>query len=95
MGPPTPTGTPLGLPGGGGAGGAGGDDAAADLLPATGLLTSSEDYYPTVAINALMRVLRDPSLSSQHAAVVGALMHIFRALGSASMPYLPKVRNPL
>lgn len=29
-------------------------------------MTSSEDYYPTVAINALMRVLRDSGLASQH-----------------------------
>ncbi len=62
-----------------------------DLLPAAGLVTSSEDYYPTVAINALMRVLRDPSLSSQHQNVIAALMTIFRSLGVGSVPYLPKV----
>jgi hypothetical protein len=40
-------GTPGGGGGGGGAGGGGGDgDMGADLLPASGLLTSSEDYYP-------------------------------------------------
>lgn len=55
---------------GGGAAGdggtrAGGDDTL-DLLPASGLVSSSEEYYPTVAINALMRVLRDASLNSQH-----------------------------
>lgn len=44
----------------------GGDDFGSDLLPAAGLVTSSEDYYPTVAINALMRVLRDSALASQH-----------------------------
>jgi len=43
--------------------------AAGNLLPAEGLVTSSEDYYPTVAINALMRVLRDPGMASQHQAV--------------------------
>jgi len=43
-----------------------GDEFAGDLLPATGLVTSSEEYYPTVAINALMRTLRDPSMSSHH-----------------------------
>lgn len=76
-------------------GAAGGEDAAADLLPAAGLVTSSEDYYPTVAINALMRVLRDPALASQHQAVISALMAIFRALGAASVPYLPKVKECL
>lgn len=56
-----------------------------NLLPAEGLVTSSEDYYPTVAINALMRVLRDPTMASQHQAVgaaVGSVI-IFSLLGIA------------
>lgn len=73
-----------------GAGG-GADDFAADLLPSAGLMTASDEYYPTVAINALMRVLRDPSMSSQHQGVVNSLMAIFRALGLGSVTYLPKV----
>lgn len=85
-----PTGTPMGgLPGAPPPGAT--DDFANDLLPAAGLVTSSEDYYPTVAINALMRVLRDSGLSSQHQAVISSLMQIFKALGTASVPYLPKV----
>jgi FKBP12-rapamycin complex-associated protein len=62
---PSPAGTPLG---GGviGGGGTTGEDYGTDLLPSAGLVTSSEDYYPTVAINALMRVLRDSALASQH-----------------------------
>lgn len=75
-------------------GAAAGEDFAGDLLPAAGLVTSSEDYYPTVAINALMRVLRDPSLASQHQNVITSLMMIFKALGTASVPYLPKVTGP-
>ena len=43
-----------------------GEDYADELLPAAGLVTSSDEYYPTVAINALMRTLRDPSMASQH-----------------------------
>uniref|UniRef100_A0A7S3R516 Serine/threonine-protein kinase TOR n=1 Tax=Dunaliella tertiolecta TaxID=3047 RepID=A0A7S3R516_DUNTE len=66
-----------------------GDDT--DLLPASGLVTSSEDYYPTVAINALMRVLRDPAMATQHMKVIEALMTIFRSLSLAAVPYLPKV----
>jgi FKBP12-rapamycin complex-associated protein len=62
---PPPSGTPLGTGGVGGTGGAGGDDYG-DLLHTGNLVTSSEDYYPTVAINALMRVLRDSALASQH-----------------------------
>ncbi|GLC61314.1 hypothetical protein PLESTB_001742500 [Pleodorina starrii] len=70
-----------------------GDDggASGDLLPSSGLVTSSEDYYPTVAINALMRVLRDPALASQHLAVIRALLSIFKALQLNVVPYLPKV----
>lgn len=71
----------------------GGDDGGpgGDLLPSSGLVTSSEDYYPTVAINALMRVLRDPALASQHLAVIRALLSIFRALQLNVVPFLPKV----
>ncbi|GIL44136.1 hypothetical protein Vafri_1666 [Volvox africanus] len=65
--------------------------ASGDLLPSSGLVTSSEDYYPTVAINALIRVLRDPALASQHLAVIRALLSIFKALQLNVVPYLPKV----
>lgn len=44
----------------------GGDGWDGELLPAGALLTGSEEYYPIVAINALMRSLRDAALSSQH-----------------------------
>jgi FKBP12-rapamycin complex-associated protein len=71
-----------------------GTDFALDLLPATGLVTSSDDYYPTVAINALMRVLRDPGLSSQHSRAVQALFEIIKAMGLNFVPYLPKVGSP-
>lgn len=52
---------------------------------------TSEDYFSTVAINSLMRILRDPSLSSYHQKVVGSLMFIFKSMGLACVPYLPKV----
>jgi Domain of unknown function (DUF3385) len=67
-------------------------EASDELLPSSGMVTSSEDYYPTVAINALMRTLRDPSMSSHHFEVVRSLFYIFKALGLRSVPYLPKVR---
>jgi len=44
-----------------------------------------------VAINALMRVLRDPAMATQHAKVIDALMTIFKSLSLAAVPYLPKV----
>jgi hypothetical protein len=42
-----------------------------------------------------MRVLRDPGMGSQHAAVVSSLSAIFKALGTGSVPYLPKVGGRL
>ncbi|KAF8410288.1 hypothetical protein HHK36_002814 [Tetracentron sinense] len=53
------------------------DEVPTDLWPS---FATSEDYYPTVAINSLMRILRDPSLSSYHQKVVGSLMFIFKVL---------------
>lgn len=67
------------------------DDLGGDLLSSSGLVTSSEEYYPTVAINALMRSLKDPAMSSHHPQVVRSLFYIFQALQLAAVPFLPKV----
>ena len=56
-------------------------------------MTSSEEYYPTIAINALIRALRDPAMVSHHEPVVKALFSIFGALGLNSVPYLPKASS--
>ena len=48
-----------------------------------------------MAINALMRLLRDPSLSSHHFQVLRSLFVIFRSLHLAAVPYLTKVINLL
>nr|CAB3465509.1 unnamed protein product [Digitaria exilis] len=53
--------------------------------------SASEDYYSTVAISSLMRILRDPSLSSYHQMVVNSLIFIFKSMGLGCVPYLPKV----
>ncbi|OMO63404.1 hypothetical protein COLO4_32473 [Corchorus olitorius] len=53
------------------------DELPMDLWPS---FATSEDYYSTVAINSLMRILRDPSLASYHQKVVGSLMFIFKVL---------------
>ncbi|KAG6793064.1 hypothetical protein POTOM_002248 [Populus tomentosa] len=53
------------------------DELPLDLWPS---FATSEDYYSTVAINSLMRILRDPSLASYHQRVVGSLMFIFKVL---------------
>ncbi|XP_057977812.1 serine/threonine-protein kinase TOR isoform X2 [Malania oleifera] len=64
------------------------DEIPMDLWPS---LATSEDYFSTVAINSLMRILRDPSLSSYHQKVVGSLMFIFKSMGLGCVPYLSKV----
>nr|XP_027112687.1 serine/threonine-protein kinase TOR [Coffea arabica] len=64
------------------------DELPMDLWPS---FATSDDYYSTVAINSLMRILRDPSLSSYHQKVVGSLMFIFKSMGLGCVPYLPKV----
>lgn len=55
---------------------------------------SHEDYYPTVVINALMKILRDPSLSTHHTAVIQAVMFIFKTLGLKCVPFLPQIMRP-
>lgn len=56
-----------------------------------GLGPSSEDYYPTVVINALMKILRDSSLNAHHTAVIEAVMYIFKTLSLKCVPFLPQV----
>ena len=62
-----------------------------DSVPSFGLVTSSDEYYPTVAINVLMQVLHDGSMKSHHLMVIRSLMFIFQALGIKCVQYLPKV----
>jgi len=88
----------LGAGGGGDGGGGGGTtlpggggDSSMELLPSIGLVTSSDEYYPTVAINALMRVLRDPTAVALHGKAVKALFRILEAMGLNFVPFLPKV----
>jgi FKBP12-rapamycin complex-associated protein len=63
-------------------------DSIANVLSAG---PSSDDYYPAVAIRALMKVLKDPSLNVQHSAVITAVMYIFKTLGLKCVPYLNQV----
>ena len=62
-----------------------------DSLPSFGLVTSSDEYYPTVAINVLMQVLHDGSMKSHHLMVIRSLMFIFQALGIKCVQYFPTV----
>lgn len=57
----------------------------------TGLGPSSEEYYPTVVVNTLMNILRDPSLGSHNTAVIQAIMYIFKTLGLKCVLFLPQI----
>ncbi len=54
----------------------------------------TEEYYLTVSVNALMRILRDPSLSQHHTTVIQAVMLIFKSLGLKCIPFLPQIMPP-
>ena len=56
--------------------------------------SANEKYYPTVAINALVRVMRDPSLSMHYRSVIESLMPILQSLGSKSSAFLPEIMGP-
>ncbi len=56
-----------------------------------GLTPSHEDYYPQVVINALMAVIKDPSLSVYHSAVIDAVMNIFKTMGLKCISFLPTI----
>lgn len=56
-----------------------------------GMSPSTDEYYPTVAINNLMKILKDPSLSSHHNKVIQAVMYIFQTLGLRCVSFLPQI----
>jgi FKBP12-rapamycin complex-associated protein len=61
----------------------------------SGLGPSSEDYYPTVVINALLKILKDPSLGQQYQHATQAIVNIFQALQLKMVPFLPQVTTSL
>ena len=50
-----------------------------------------DDFYPSVAIATLMKIIRDPTQVRHHTEVVKAVTFIFKALGIKSVPYIPQV----
>lgn len=60
-------------------------------LMMTGLTPSNKEYYPTVVINSLLHILKDHSLVQHHAAVIEAVMNIFRTLGLACVSFLDRI----
>ncbi|KAF9437779.1 phosphatidylinositol kinase- protein kinase tor1 [Entomortierella beljakovae] len=57
----------------------------------SGMDPSSDEYYPTVVINALLRILKDPSLSQQYQLATQAILYIFQALQLKMVPFLPQI----
>lgn len=53
--------------------------------------TASDDYYQSVVISALLGILKDQSLSSQHHTVIEAIMSIFKTQGLKCVTFLPQV----
>lgn len=67
-----------------------GPGADTELIPSAGLTTANEEFYPTIAINALAKVLLDPALSSLHPMALRSLMYLLGALGLGCVPFLPR-----
>eukprot|EP00980_Cylindrotheca_fusiformis_P012609 scaffold3084_cov144-Cylindrotheca_fusiformis.AAC.57 len=61
------------------------------LPPARRMTPDHEEFYPTVAIQALMRIFKDPSLALHHGMVMQAIMFIFKSLDLLCVPFLSKV----
>jgi hypothetical protein len=62
-----------------------------NLLPAKRITPTDEEFYPSVAIQALMRIFREPTLAMHHGMVIQAVMFIFKSMGVACVPFLHKV----
>eukprot|EP00457_Paulinella_chromatophora_P000061 gb/GEZN01000061.1/.p1 GENE.gb/GEZN01000061.1/~~gb/GEZN01000061.1/.p1 ORF type:complete len:2707 (+),score=463.21 gb/GEZN01000061.1/:107-8227(+) len=57
-----------------------------------GVKKSSQEYFSAVAINALMRILREPGLSQHHSKTLEAVMYIVQSLGASKcVPFLPQI----
>ncbi|KAI6164648.1 phosphatidylinositol 3-kinase [Pisolithus thermaeus] len=74
------------------------DPTAEGTLPANSTavssatsLASSDDYYQTAVITALLAVLRDQSMSSHHHSVIEAIMNIFKTQGLRCVTFLPQI----
>jgi FKBP12-rapamycin complex-associated protein len=55
------------------------------------LAASPDDYYQKVAVQALLKILKDPSLSTHHHGVIEAIMSMFKTQGLKCVAFLPQV----
>ena len=62
-----------------------------EMLVNMGTGGTLDDFYPSVAIATLMKIIRDPTLERHHNEVVKAVTFIFKALGIKSVPYIAQV----
>eukprot|EP00835_Amoeboradix_gromovi_P000423 NODE_15_length_42055_cov_0.634117.p1 type:complete len:2332 gc:universal NODE_15_length_42055_cov_0.634117:8372-15367(+) len=67
------------------------EDLDPENLVYLGIIPSNDDYYPTVAIYALMKILRDQSLNIHHTAVIQATLYMFKTLGLKCVVYLNQI----
>jgi FKBP12-rapamycin complex-associated protein len=56
--------------------------------------STNERYYPTVAINALVRIMKDPSLSVHYHNAIESLTPILKGLGTKCAAFLPQIMPP-
>ncbi|KAF8201037.1 atypical/PIKK/FRAP protein kinase [Mycena galopus ATCC 62051] len=59
------------------------------LISSTG--TSPDDYFQTIVVSALLRVLKDPASSGHHHTVIEAIMSIFKTQGLKCVGSLPQI----
>ena len=56
-------------------------------------LSGSDDYYQTVAIDALLGIMKDQSLSNQHHVTVNSIMSVFKTQGLKQVSFLSQVTS--
>ncbi|KAJ7174943.1 phosphatidylinositol 3-kinase [Mycena crocata] len=59
------------------------------MISSTG--TSPDDYFQTIVVAALLRVLKDPASSGHHHTVIEAIMSIFKTQGLKCVGSLPQI----
>lgn len=71
------------------------EDSNSDLVP-NDISPSSEEYYPTVAIRALLKIFKDQTLSIHHSNVVQAITGVMsRVPLNKISSFLPQVMVPI
>lgn len=53
--------------------------------------SSNEEYYPTIVVNTLLKILKDNSLSVHHPAVIQAIVNLFQILKLKCVPFLGQI----